>query len=244
MFKRAFLWVISTFFCLTGYGQDLRTIALVGRWRCSEPNFKSDLVFINENQAYWASVNGLITNRLQYSLVSKKGRSSIRYTFDLHSEKKRYRKAGIQQLNDSTLLYKSESDIPRNADTTKKRLLVFKKISYRASDFHKPSYSDLIGDWKHYFKGGMREGGLTFKDSVSAVLTNSMKTENFSYKVDFSRQPITVDFYNSETTLPAFIGFMDDVNMRLELFPNQDRGDRFKVFGRNFWMKKVSAGSR
>ena len=243
MFKRGLLFVIFAFFCLTGYGQELNTAALIGRWRCWEPNFKSDLVFINETQAQWASTNGLITNYMQYSLVSTKGRSNLRYTFDLNSQKKRYRKAGIQLLNDSVLLYKSESDIPRNADTTKKSIRVFRKISYRVSDFHKPSYDNLIGTWKQYFKGSMVEAGVTFKDSSIAVLFNPAKTENFSYKVDFSRQPISVDFYNSETKLPAFIGFMDDTNMRLELFPNQDRGDRFKVFGRNYSMKKVSTGS-
>ncbi len=55
------------------------------------------------------------------------------------------------------------------------------------------------------------------------------------YTADFNKQPVSLDFYypGTQKTLQAFLVIMGTDNLRIEFFPNNDRGDHLTMFGHN-----------
>jgi hypothetical protein len=68
------------------------------------------------------------------------------------------------------------------------------------------------------------------KDSITYV---------HKYIADVTKQPMTIDFINKNNkVIPGFFVFYGDAGLRIESFPDNNRGTHFTTFGYNVFLKK------
>ncbi|MDB5124529.1 MAG: hypothetical protein JWP94_2658 [Mucilaginibacter sp.] len=244
--SKKFTLVIFIFLIITisAHAQQDNYKRLTGRWRAHYSNGKfGDMQFLTDSTGALLFPNGLLIAyiNIKYERSVKNGILRLKYTVDIHRKSHpNYVDAEIKFVNDSIFLYRVRGSIPDNADTTSKKIYVFKKIRLEQPEaqLRFPDYRDLIGDWTTYHKAKTTTR-ITFIDEnrVRFILGDSIKELN--YKIDFTKQPIPIDFYyeGHPKTLPAFLMFIDlfdgTEGLWIEMFTRNNRGDHLMKLGQN-----------
>jgi hypothetical protein len=228
---------------------------LTGRWRTRYSNGKfGDMQFLTDSTGALLFPSGLLCAyiNIKYTPNTKPGIIKLKYTIDIHREKHRnFRDAKIKFLNDSTFLYGYRGSLADNADTNNKKVLVFKRVRFEkpGTQLRLPTYHDLIGDWTTYHKSKTTTR-ITFIDENRVRFTLGDFIKELNYKVDFTKQPIPIDFYyeGHPKILPAFLMFtimMDGKEVLwLETFTRNNRGDHLMKLGQNaLFVRNSEAGN-
>jgi hypothetical protein len=218
--------------------------SLTGRWRRHYSNGKfGDMQFLTDSTGALLFPNGLLGAyiNIKYEPGVKNGIIRLKYTIDIHRKSSpNYVDAEIKFVNDSTFLYRVRGSIPDNADTASKKIYVFKKVRLEqpGTQLHLPTYHDLIGDWTTYHKSKTTTH-VTFIDENRVRFTLGDSIKELNYKVDFTKQPIPIDFYyeGHPKILPAFLMFIDVFDgtkgLWIEKFTRDNRGDHLMKLGQN-----------
>ncbi len=220
---------------------------LTGRWRSNHNNHIGDILFLSNDTAAFISPNGLLYGYITYNADFKRDMIRLKYTVDIHRKKNPYyMDAEIRFLNDSTFLYKSAGTIPGNADTSTKNLRVYKIVKFEkpGTQLRLPTCNDLKGQWSNFFKGEIKDDHIIFIDDHQVIFKRGIYIKELTYKVDFTKQPVTIDFYYTDSSqmLQAFLMFEEENMFRIEFFPKNDRGDHLMVFGHNMMYLKEKGG--
>jgi hypothetical protein len=220
--------------------------ALAGRWRTryASGNY-CDMNFFSDSTGAMLYPNGLLSAyiNIKYDPDIKNGLIKLKYTFDIHRKKNpNYVSAEIKFVNDSTFLYRADGTLPAHADTNNRKLLVYRKIKIEdpGTRLRLPNYYDLIGSWAPYHEKKKSGKRVIFIDKNHVRFKTGDTARELNYRVDFTKQPIPIDFFYYKDTskaLPAFLMFItvlkgEDV-LRLELFPKKNRGDHLTLLGDN-----------
>ncbi|NNU34338.1 hypothetical protein HK413_09625 [Mucilaginibacter sp. S1162] len=131
--------------------------------------------------------------------------------------------------------------IPKDADSTNEKVSVFVKIKnpVPGTEMRLPTYKDLLGQWVLMFKNEPRSSKLEFVDSKHVIRKTSTTALELDYVADFTKQPITIDFYiNNNLINQSYILFNSKDDIRLENFDPGKRKDHFTAFGQNYGYKR------
>lgn len=240
MLKKLFIISLYLIVAFGAYAQQWSVNDLKGRWTHNN-NSIGDLVFFNNDTAAFASTTGLINAYVKYTCELKKGVFKFKYTLELNRKNPNYLTAEIKFINDSIFLFKADGSIPANADTTTKKLNIYKKVKSEkpGTQLYLPTYHDLLGAWTLIFKGE-KDYHIIFKDVDHAEFIDAANTTELTYKSDFTKQPITIDFYYTGTSkkMQAFLRFAGENVFHIEEFPDNNRGDHMTMFGHNMLFVK------
>lgn len=213
--------------------RDLR-----GRWEFAR-NKKANVIFNSDSEGAWLQQDGFIFNRFKYVCGTQKpGDKYMEFKFTIEPERKhpKYVSGYVKLLNDSVALIRIGWPIGKGADTTYQHGAVLRKITRPLwKDAPRlPTYKDLLGSWRTYFKKKVITTGVRFIDSVHAVFTYTDREQAMNYQINFTQQPTPIDFSAGSQVLHGYLVFQSYNYIRLELFePDKDRPDHFTVFGHN-----------
>jgi hypothetical protein len=243
--KLYFLFLLITVAANT-HAQQYSQKTLQGRWRThfSTGNY-SDMMFFTDSTGALLFPSGLLNAylKIKYNPMVHDGVIKLKYTYDIHRKKNpNYGDAEIKFVNDSTFLYSVRGSLSAHPDTGNRKLLVYRKVKVEDPDsrLRLPNCYDLIGTWTFYH--GKKKSGLrvVFIDKSHVWFKTGDTARQLNYRVDFSKQPIPIDFFSDKDTtkiLPAFLMFVTvrdgDNVLRLELFPKKNRGDHLTMLGAN-----------
>ncbi|MDB5002681.1 MAG: hypothetical protein JWQ34_906 [Mucilaginibacter sp.] len=221
------------------YAQSYSAKDLVGRWQSSR--FKnSNIIFTSDTTGAWLDKGGFVLNRFKYiPAIQKVGdrQMNFKFTTQLNRKKPSFERGYIKFLNDSVILLRINSwDIPKDADTTNKKVGVYLKIKQpmTGTEMHLPIYKDLLGQWGNSFKGKISDHKFIFVDDKTVYYKDTTHLIKLRYVVDFRQQPIPVDFYSGQKLVKQmYLGFYTTDRIRIQSFNNYNRGGHFNVFGNN-----------
>jgi hypothetical protein len=230
------IFFISLFCNAIAYGQQQANYKFEGRFRPQPVNRACDLLFLTDSTAAFITPgSGLLYSYINYKMAFKDGIYNFRQTMEIHRKKPSYDYATINVLNDSTFLF-SFSKTPKSTDTATKGIYTYKKVKFEklGTQLRLPTYADLIGDWTVWFRG-LTDKHYIFLDEKNVRRIINGTTTWLTYKIDFSKQPITLDFYykNSDRMEQAFLTFYGEKTIQIEFFPDNNRGDHIRFFGEN-----------
>jgi|GEM_PF-6202101 len=224
---------------------------LLGRWRTTYTSGKvSDIQFLTDSTGAFLSATGIIDGYIEYTADFKKDIIKFRLTLDIHRAKHRnYGNVEIKFLNDSTFLVKFGGSFPEKADTNTKKLFIYRKLNGipAGTELRLPTYHDLIGRWSANSEKSKIDNHIVFIDENHLSVKLGDVTRELNYNVDFTKQPMPIDFYNQDNNkvLQGFLMFdsrlSGDDCLWIEFFPKNNRGDHFEMLGKNGLFKKVKA---
>ncbi|MBC7398399.1 MAG: hypothetical protein H7289_00525 [Mucilaginibacter sp.] len=228
------------------YAQQYTSKNLLGRWE-STRNKASNIVFLTDSTGAFLASDGFIYNRMNYSAKVNKDIVEFKYTVDPTRKHPRYAHPQIKFLNDSIFLFRMMWGIPKNADTSNKKVAVYKRIKeLPGTEMRIPNSKDILGVWGSKFKDTTKFQKFTFADKNTVYIqTSTQGIHKLRYTIDFTQQPITLDIYDGNRVMKqGFIGFYGKDVIRVEFFEKDKRGDHFTVFGGNAFLyrdKKTDA---
>ncbi|HEY9534724.1 MAG TPA: hypothetical protein VIQ77_09320 [Mucilaginibacter sp.] len=233
--------------CIGGQAQTYTAKDLIGRWEFSR-NKKANLIFSSDSTGAWLQQDGFIFNRFKYtSGTQKPGDRYMEFKFTIEPKRKhpKYVSGYIKLLNDSVALMRIGWPIGKNADTTYKHGAVLRKIKQPllSNAPRLPTYKDLLGNWRTYFKKKVMSTGVRFIDSIHVVFTYTDRERAMNYQINFTQQPTPIDFSDGSGVFHGYLVFESYNYIRLELFePDNERPDHFTVFGHNTIMQRQKDG--
>lgn len=220
---------------------------LAGRWEFIH-NKKANVLFSSDSTGAWLQQDGFIFNRFKYTCgIQKPGDRYMDFKFTVEPKRThpKYVSGYIKLLNDSTALIRIGWPIGKGADTSYQHGAVLRKIKQPSwNDAPRlPTYKDVLGDWRTYFKKKVMATGVRFIDSIHAVFTYTDREQAMTYHINFTQQPTPIDFTAGSQVLHGYLVFHSYDYIRLELFPSdKDRPDHFTVFGHNTIMQRQKDG--
>ncbi|GAA4086870.1 hypothetical protein [Mucilaginibacter panaciglaebae] len=236
--------------CIGAHAQTYTAKDLIGRWEFTR-NKKANILFTSDSTGAWLQQDGLIFNRFKYTCgIQGPGDKymEFRFTVELNRKHPKHVSGYIKFLDDSIALLRIGWPISKGADTTYKKASVLKRIKqplWRDAP-RLPTYKDLLGKWLTYSKKRGISSGIRFIDSTRAVHIIGDRQQLVNYKIDFTQQPIPVDFYWGTQLTQGYIVFYSIDRIRVELFKQgKPRPDHFRVFGQNIQLtrQKGEAGA-
>jgi hypothetical protein len=248
MLKKLYLILLLIICGSAAQAQIYSAKNLAGRWQ-STRHKNSNMIFTSDSTGAWIDSSGFISNRFKYKTSTQKRgdqQMDFKFTIQLNRKKPSYDYGYIKFLNDSIFLIRLHSwSIPKDTDTSNKKVSVFRKITTAVSesDLRYATYNDLIGVWSSKLKDTSKFQKFTFVDTNTLYIQTSTQGLNkFRYVVDFKKQPITVDvYYQDKLAKQCFIGFYSKDIMRLEHFDPHKRKDHFTFFGGNAHLYREKA---
>jgi hypothetical protein len=238
MMKRLLITLIILINIGAVYAQQYTTKNLLGQWE-STRNKDYNIVFLTDSTGAFLASDGFIYNRMNYSTKANKDVIEMKYTIDPTRKHPRYAHPQIKFLNDSIFLLRMMWGIPKNADTSNKKVAVYKRIKeLPGTAMRLPNYKDILGVWGSKFKDTTKFQKFTFADkSTVYIQTSTQGIHKLRYTIDFTQQPITLDIYDGDRVVKqGFVGFHGKDIIRVELFEKDKRGDHFTVFGPNAYL--------
>ena len=253
MLKKSLTILLFLLTALATQAQRRSLKDLYGRWRATYPGGKSsDLQFLTDSTGAFLSATGVLSSYINYSADFKKDIIKLRYTIDINrKEHRNYADVDIKFLNDSTYLLKFAGAFPEHPDSSTKKLLIYRKLKSvkPGTELRYPTYHDLIFKWSAYFDNKPTKNKVIFTDESHVTFKVRGIVKEMNYKVDFTKQPIPIDFYLKEKpkTLQAFLivesRIYGEELLWIELYPKNNRGDHFQMLGHNGLFKKDKADS-
>jgi hypothetical protein len=236
MIKRILITLILVVSTAAVYAQQYTAKNLIGQWQETRRK-QTNIVFNTDSTGMWLGADGFLYNKMTYSAKVNKDIIELKYTTQINRKNPSYFRPYIKFLNDSIFLIRLGWAIPKDADTTNKKVAVFKRIKkdFLVSNMRYPNYSDILGAWTSKLKDTTKFQRFTFVDTSTVYIqTSSQGMNKLKYIVDFKQQPITMDIYNGNILIKqCFLEFYNKDSMRLEFFEKDKRGDHFTVFGGN-----------
>jgi hypothetical protein len=208
---------------------------LIGHWR--EARHKQvNMFFLTDSTGAWVANDGFVHNMMNYTAKADKDIIELKFTTQINTKHPRYSHPQIKFLNDSVFLIRMMWGIPKNADTTNKKVAVFVRVKNEmpGTEMRLPSYKDVLGQWLSTFKKDTGKVVLNFIDSNRVIRKTATSATLMNYVANFTTQPITIDFYvGSKLLNQAFLLFRSRNDLRIEYFDPGKRKDHFTVFGQN-----------
>lgn len=238
MVSKIFSIVTLIITATAAHAQTYTAKNLAGRWQFVR-NKKANVLFTSDSTGAWLQQDGLIFNRFKYTCsIQDPGDKymEFRFTVELNRKHPKHVSGYIKFLDDSTALLRIGWPISKGADTTYKKASVLKRIKQPLlrNAPRLPTYKDLLGKWLTYSKKRGVSSGIRFIDSIHAVHIIGDKQQLVNYKIDFTQQPIPIDFYSGTQLTQGYIAFYSIDRIRVELFKQgKPRPDHFRVFGQN-----------
>jgi len=235
--------LITLFFIVNAagvYAQQYTVKDLIGHWREARHK-QANIYFLTDSTGVWVGNDGFLYNKMNYTAKANKDIIELSYTIQIDAKKPKYAHPYIKFLNDSTFLIRFGWSIPNNADTTNKKVAVFVKDKKEipGAAIKLPTYKDLLGQWVLTFKNEPRESKLNFIDSNRVIKKTATSATLMDYVVDFTKQPITMDFYvGGKLINQTFWLFEGPNNALIEFFDPGKRKDHFTTFGKNYLYKR------
>lgn len=211
---------------------------LLGRWE-STRNKDANVVFLTDSTGAWLAADGFVSHMMKYSAKANKDVIEMKYTVDPTRKHPSYGHPQIKFLNDSIFLYRLMWGIPKNADTSNKKVIVFKRIKeLPGTAMRLPNYKDILGVWGSKFKDTTKFQKFTFTDKNTVYIqTSAQGIHKLRYTMDFTQQPITIDIYDDDKILKqGLLGFYGKDILDIEFFETGKRGDHFTTFGGNTFL--------
>jgi hypothetical protein len=209
---------------------------LIGRWQNARVK-TGNIAFFTESTGAWLTNDGLLYNKMNYSTKARKDIIEWKFTIQPNRKHPSYVRFTLKFLNDSTLLMRYLWGVPKDADTSSKKVSVYTRIKKElpGTEMRYPDYKDLIGVWGSKLKDTTRFQKFTFVDtSLVYTQTSTQGLNKLRYVVDFKQQPIAVDmYYQNQLVKQCFIAFYNKDAMRIEFFNPGKRPDHFTFFGGN-----------
>jgi len=247
MTRKILIAILLTGGCFSSRAQTYTAKDLIGRWEFTRTK-KTHIIFTSDSTGAWLQQDGFVFNRFKYTCsVQKPDDNYMTFKFTIEPKRKhpKYVSGYIKLLNDSAALLRIGWPIGKGADTTYKKAAVLSKIKQPLWNNapRLPTYKDLLGNWRTYFKKKVMSTGIRFIDSVHAVYIYSDKEQVMSYQINFTQQPSPIDFSVNSCVLHGYLVFYSYDYFRLELFePDKDRPDHFTVFGHNTILQRQKDG--
>ncbi|MFD2146005.1 hypothetical protein [Mucilaginibacter antarcticus] len=119
-------------------------------WPLAErPRERGNVTFLTKSTGLWLSNDGFLYNKMNYSTNDRKDVIELKFTYEIDRKHPKYARFKIKFLNDSTFLMRYLWGIPKNADTSNKKVAVYKKIKKELPDteMRYPTYKDILGVW-------------------------------------------------------------------------------------------------
>jgi hypothetical protein len=249
--KKILLIIFCLFYTVAASAQHYSINDLMGRWRTLKytPHKWAlskysvyDMVFISNTAAAYISPNGLLYDNINYIATTKDDMINLKFTMDIRSKRQRYGNLSIKFLNDSTFLLSAKSSDLIKVDTGKIREFKKVKIELPGTEPRLPNYTDLIGEWGNFFKGKITEGRIIFIDNTHVIFKGAEHTTEYTYKIDFARQPIGIDFYSGSTiNKHAILRFDKEDALFFKFSSGNVQPDRFTTFGLNYRYMKLNS---
>jgi hypothetical protein len=247
MLKRLLIILLLTAMTLVTHAQSRSAKDLLGRWRTIYPGGKfSDLQFITDSTGAFLFATGLLSNYISYRADFKKDIIALQYTIDINRKKHRnFADVDVKFLNDSTFLMKFGGSFPEHPDSSTNKLLIYHKLKFiePGTELRFQTSHDLAGKWSSYHNS-KNPNKVVFTDDGHVVFKINGVERELNYNVDFTKQPIPIDFYSTGNSkvLQAFLIFDSRIYgeelLWIELYPGNNRGDHFEMLGHNGLFKK------
>ena len=244
---RACLLIITACWCNCLFAQNL-PLKFEGRWRTQLSNgHADDLLFISDSKGAVVTPDNRLCAYFNYRTRTGGKVINIDFSFDVDREKHpNYQKSEITFLNDSTFICHG-TFITKFASYLTKNDRTYTKVKpdTHETDLRPVTYKDLKGRWTgNYFNNDDYETKkpadikLFFVDDDTMIEMHGDSASNVKYKIDFTKQPSPMEFtYTScSCTVQALLMFTGTDKMRIQWFPNHNRGDHFTDIGYSMWL--------
>jgi hypothetical protein len=236
MLKKLNLFVFLFLNVITVNAQQFGIKNFIGRWQNARTK-NHDLVFYTDSTGARLGPDGFLYAKFKYAAKARKDIIDLKLTYEPGRKHPSYLRAYVKFLNDSVFIVRNGWAIPKNADTSNKKVAVYTRIKNETAGtaMRYPNYNDILGVWASKIKDTTKFQKFTFVDTTTLYIQTSTQGLNkFRYTVDFKKQPITVDiFYKDKLMKQCFIAFYNKDEIRLEHFEPNKRPDHFTVFGGN-----------
>lgn len=213
---------------------------LIGRWQEARRK-QTNVVFLTDSTGAWIMNDGLIHSKMNYTAKADKDIIELKFTTQINAKNPEYLHPQIKFINDSVFLIRMMWGMPKNADTTNKKVTVFVKVKKEVpgTAMRLPSYKDLLGQWVNIFKKDTTGAKLNFIDTNRVIKKTSASVTLMDYVVDFTKQPVTIDFYiRGQLVRQSYLIFESPNDFRIEDFDPGKRKDHFTAFGRNYMYRR------
>lgn len=235
MVKKILIPLILIINIATAYAQQYTPKNLIGHWREARRK-QVNIFFLTDSTGAWVANDGFVHNKMNYTAKADKDIIELKFTTQINTKHPKYSHPQIKFLNDSVFLIRMMWGIPKNADTTNKKVAVFVKVKNETpgTEMRLPTYKDLLGQWLSRFKKDTGKVVLNFIDSNRVIRKTATSVVLMNYVTNFKTQPATIDFYEKDKLLKqAFLLFQSRNDLRIEYFDPGKRKDHFTVFGEN-----------
>jgi len=217
------------------YAQQYTAKDLIGRWE--NTRYKtSNVLFLTDSTGAWLAADGFTYSKMNYSAKVNKDIIELKFTTDPTRKHPNYVRPYIKFINDSTIIMRVGWAIPKDADTSNKKIAVFKRIKQLpGTEMRNPTYKDILGVWVGKQKDTTKFQKFTFVDkNIVYIQTSTQGLHKLKYTIDFNQTPAALDIYDGDRVIKeCFLGFYSKDIIRLEFFEKDKRGDHFTAFGAN-----------
>lgn len=235
MIKRILIALLIIVNSAALYAQQYSPKDLIGRWENTRHK-TSNVVFLTDSTGAWLASDGFIYSKMNYSAKVNKDIIELKFTTDPTRKHPNYVRPYIKFINDSTIIMRAGWAIPKGADTSNKKVGVYKRIKQLpGTEMREPTYKDILGVWVSKLKDTTRFQKFTFVDkSIVYIQTSTQGLHKLKYTIDFNQIPAALDIYDSDKVIKeCFLAFYSKDIIRLEFFEKDKRGDHFTALGAN-----------
>jgi hypothetical protein len=236
MLKRLTLIVLLLANATFTNAQQFTAKDLIGRWQNARSKTRN-VAFFTDSTGAWLTDDGLLYNKMNYSTKPRKDLIEWKFTIQPNRKHPSYVRFTVKFLNDSTILMRYLWGVPKDADTSNKKVSVYTRIKKElpGTEMRYPDYKDLLGAWRSKMRDTSRFQKFIFTDTSTLYIeTSAQGLHKMKYVVDFKQQPITLDIYYQDKLInQCYIAFYNEDAMRIEYFKAGKRPDHFTFFGGN-----------